>query len=67
MNVAIGKYNIGTDEKFPNEKEAISFVKSKFPELSTEEIRPYVKPLISKSDERILAKKGSSEGNKRDA
>lgn len=50
MKVHIGKYIIESNDGFNSSKDAIEFIRNRFPELSEEEVKPYVKPLIKKNE-----------------
>ncbi|WP_027380834.1 hypothetical protein [Chryseobacterium daeguense] len=64
MKFQLGKYKAEVSEPFTNEKDAIDFVLKSFPELTKEEVKPYVKPLIKKQkDESNSAKTRNSEGD----
>ncbi|ALR29767.1 hypothetical protein ATE47_04180 [Chryseobacterium sp. IHB B 17019] len=64
MEAKIGKYTVSVLEGFNTEKEAIDFVIKSFPDLTKDEVKPYVKPLIKKQkDEPNSTKKRDSEGN----
>lgn len=49
IKVKIGNYNIESEEGFTTEKEAVQFVKERFPELDLGLIKRKIQPLINKN------------------